>query len=248
MIIICAGVIGSGKSSLTKILHKELGTKAFYEPVKNNPVLPLFYKGNKLVESGICKHNPYAFLLQVYFLNNRFRMIKEAMKDNNNILDRSIYEDRIFMKMNVDEDHATQEEWQIYSSLLDNMMEEYPHFSPAKKAPDLLIYINVNYDTMLKHIKKRGRKFEQIEQDPSLVQYYKSLLKYYDNWKKTYNYSPILTIDGTNYDFVNNHNDLITVLDTIEKKLVSLGKLSQEEFDQIKKDRKNKFHNKLVMK
>lgn len=248
MIIICAGVIGSGKSSLTEILHKELGTKAFYEPVKDNPVLPLFYKGNKMVENGTWKHNPYAFLLQIYFLNNRFHMIKEAMKDNNNILDRSIYEDKIFMKMNVDEGHATKEEWDIYRKLLDNMMEEYPHFSLAKKAPDLLVYIDVNYDTMLKRIKMRGRKFEQIDQDPSLSQYYKSLLKYYADWKKTYNYSPMLTINGNKYDFVNNRDDLITVLNMIEEKLVELGKLSQAEFDQIKNDRKNKFHDKLVTK
>lgn len=242
MIIICAGVIGSGKSSLTKILHEELGTKAFYEPVKGNPVLPLFYKGNKLVENGTWKHNPYAFLLQIYFLNNRFKMIKNAMKDDNNILDRSIYEDKIFMKMNVDEDHATKEEWDIYQGLLDNMMEEYPKFSPEKKAPDLLVYIDVNYNTMLKRIQKRGREFEQIDQDPSLVQYYKSLLKYYANWKKTYNYSPMLTIDGNKYDFVNNSHDLITVLDMIESKLVDLGNLTSEQYQQIKKQREDKFN------
>lgn len=242
MIIICAGVIGSGKSSLTKILHEELGTKAFYEPVKGNPVLLLFYKGNKLVENGTWKHNPYAFLLQIYFLNNRFKMIKKAMKDDNNILDRSIYEDKIFMKMNVDEDHATKEEWNIYQGLLDNMMEEYPKFSPEKKAPDLLVYIDVNYNTMLKRIQKRGREFEQIDQDPSLVQYYKNLLKYYADWKKTYNYSPMLTIDGNKYDFVNNSHDLITVLDMIESKLVDLGNLTPERYQQIKKQRKDKFN------
>ena len=151
-------------------------------------------------------------------------------------------QDKIFMKMNVDEDHATKEEWDIYQGLLDNMMEEYPKFSPEKKAPDLLVYIDVNYNTMLKRIQKRGREFEQIDQDPSLVQYYKNLLKYYADWKKTYNYSPMLTIDGNKYDFVNNSHDLITVLDMIESKLVDLGNLTPEQYQQIKKQRKDKFN------
>ena len=99
MLITASGVIGCGKSSLTKILSEDLGSKAFYEPVKDNPVLPLFYEGNKRVEEGLAKTNPYAFLLQIYFLNMRFKSIKEAMQEDNNVLDRSIYEDSIFMKI-----------------------------------------------------------------------------------------------------------------------------------------------------
>lgn len=237
MIIICAGVIGSGKSSLTELLHQELGTPAYFEPVSNNPILPLFYKGNKLVENGTWSHNPYAFLLQIYFLNNRFRMIKQAMKSDNSILDRSIYEDKIFMKMNKDEGHATEEEWQVYQNLLNNMMEEYPKFAFEHKSPDLLIYLKVNYLTMIKHIQRRGRQFEQIQQDPSLTDYYKNLLEYYDQWINSYSISPVLVINGDQYDFVNNHDDQIKVLNTIEAKLVELGKLSNTEFKTIKENR-----------
>ena len=89
---------------MTEILSKELGTKAYYEPVEDNPVLPIFYKGNEIAAKKRAAGekdatNPYAYLLQTYFLNRRFAMIKEAMKNDNNILDRSIYEDEIFMKM-----------------------------------------------------------------------------------------------------------------------------------------------------
>ena len=78
MMIIMSGTIGAGKSNLTEILSRHLGTKAFYEPVEDNPILPLYYADPK----------KYAFLLQIYFLNKRFRLIKEAMRQDNDVLDR----------------------------------------------------------------------------------------------------------------------------------------------------------------
>ncbi|PWT38673.1 hypothetical protein DKZ34_11435 [Limosilactobacillus reuteri] len=135
--------IGACKSSLTQILSKELGTKAFFEPVSDNPVLPLFYKRNEIAAKKCAKGikdatNPYAYLLQIFFLNRRFKMIKKAMQNNNNVLDRSIFEDAIFMHMNADMGNTTQDEYEIYKQRLDNMIEEYPKFSPGKKAPDLI--------------------------------------------------------------------------------------------------------------
>lgn len=229
MLITMAGVIGSGKSSLTKLLSDRLGTTAYFEPVNDNPVLPLFYKGNKLVEQGKWKTNPYAFLLQIYFLNTRFRSIKEAMQQDNNVLDRSIYEDNIFMKMNYEEGHTTKEEWNIYQSLLANMMEELP-YAAHKKSPDLMIMIKVSYSTMIEHIRKRGRPYEQIEKDATLVKYYKDLLNHYAQWFKEYKESPILTIDGDKFDFVNSFQDRDAVLFTIFTKLLNLGKLDIEDY------------------
>ncbi|GAJ27156.1 deoxyadenosine kinase [Liquorilactobacillus sucicola DSM 21376 = JCM 15457] len=230
--ITLSGIIGSGKSSLTAILANELGTKAFFEPVEDNPVLPLFYKGNEIAANKRAAGdkeatNPYAYLLQTYFLNRRFKMIKEAMQDDNNILDRSIYEDELFMKMNTDMGNATQVEYQIYKSLLKNMMEELP-YAAKKKSPDLMITIKVSYETMIKRITKRGRKFELIQNDPSLAEYYKQLLGYYDDWMNQYNVSPLLVIDGDKYDFVGNDNDRVAVLETIEERLLELNKLTPE--------------------
>lgn len=84
-VIVLSGPIGAGKSSLTSILSKYLATDPFYESVDDNPVLPLFYENPK----------KYAFLLQVYFLNTRFKSIKKALSADNNVLDRSIYEDAL---------------------------------------------------------------------------------------------------------------------------------------------------------
>lgn len=181
--ITLAGIIGSGKSSLTEILSRELGSIPFYEPVEDNPVLPLFYKGNELAakkrQAGEKDAtNPYAYLLQTFFLNRRFMMMKKALQSRNNILDRSIYEDAMFMRMNTEMGNATQVEYSIYQELLTNILEELNHVVPSNDY-NLMILIKVSYDTMVSRIKKRGREYEQIENDPSLIDYYGRLLKYY---------------------------------------------------------------------
>ncbi len=208
MMIVLSGTIGAGKSTLATILSKHLGTEAFYEQVDDNPVLPLFYKDPK----------QYAFLLQIYFLNKRFESIKQAMADDNNVLDRSIYEDSLFFHMNADMGRATQEEVKVYDELLENMMQELP-FAAEKKAPDLLIHIDISYDTMIKRIQKRGRDYEQIDQDPSLVEYYHELLSRYDDWYDEYDYSPKMKINGDQLDYVENKDDLQIVLKQIDTML-----------------------------
>jgi len=240
-LITLAGIIGSGKSSLTELLSKELGSKAFFEPVSDNPVLPLFYKGNELAakkrQAGQADAtNPYAYLLQTFFLNRRFKMMKEALASHNAILDRSIYEDAMFMKMNTDMGNATDIEYEIYQELLDNMLTELTQINQDTTS-DLTVFIKVSYETMLKRIEKRGREYEQISSDPSLVDYYQRLLKYYDQWEKNYQASPLLVINGDQYDFVENETDRNFVLDLIESKLVELGQLSQDEFLQLQQKR-----------
>ncbi|MCD2256573.1 deoxynucleoside kinase [Agrilactobacillus fermenti] len=235
-VLVLSGVIGSGKSSLTRILSKHLGTQAFYEKVDNNPVLPLFYKGNAIAEKKraagqLDATNPYTFLLQIYFLNTRFHSIKAALTDDNNVLDRSIYEDQIFMKMNTDQGNATKEEYAIYSDLLNNMMEELAGM--PKKHPDLLININVSYETMIQRIQKRGRTYEQLNQDPSLAGYYKTLIQYYEKWYQQYDASDKIQIDGDQLDFVDNQSDQEQVLKLIDDKLRDLDRLPKNIIEPI---------------
>lgn len=243
--ITLSGIIGSGKSSLTDILSAELGTKAYYEPVQDNPVLPIFYKGNEIAAQKRAAGdreatNPYAYLLQTFFLNRRFSMIKAAMREDNNILDRSIYEDEIFMKINTEMGNATQVEYDIYKSLLNNMMEELP-FASHKKSPDLMITIKVSYETMLKRIEKRGRDYELVEKDPSLEDYYHRLLNCYEVWMKEYKASPLLVIDGDKYDFVDSLSDRVEVFDMIESKLHELGNLNDVQMDKFKAEHEKIF-------
>ena len=207
-VLVLAGTIGAGKSSLTEMLAEELKTQAFYESVDDNKVLPLFYE------------NPqkYAFLLQIYFLNKRFDSIKRALSDNNNVLDRSIYEDSLLFHLNADLGRADETEVEVYDDLLNNMLEEIDSLS-FKKRPDLLIHVKVSFDKMLERIKKRGRQFEQLEYDPSLYDYYKELNSRYDTWFEDFDICPKIQIDGDKYDFVEDKQSKIHVLQQIKEKL-----------------------------
>lgn len=207
-VLVLAGTIGAGKSSLTEMLAEELKTQAFYESVDDNKVLPLFYE------------NPqkYAFLLQIYFLNKRFDSIKRALSDNNNVLDRSIYEDSLLFHLNADLGRADETEVEVYDDLLNNMLEEIDSLS-FKKRPDLLIHVKVSFDKMLERIKKRGRQFEQLEYYPSLYDYYKELNSRYDTWFEDFDICPKIQIDGDKYDFVEDEQSKIHVLQQIKEKL-----------------------------
>ena len=207
--IVLSGTIGAGKTSLTKMLADHLGSKAFYESVSDNPILPLFYENPK----------KYGFLLQIYFLNKRLSQIKTAQKTGkNNILDRSIYEDALLFQLTADLNRATQTEVDIYKSLVDNMMSEMDGVADIKN-PDLLIHVRVSFETMLSRIKIRGRSFEQIDENPELFDYYQELNRRYDAWFDAYDRSPKIQIDGDRFDFVEDELSRDKVLDMIDTKL-----------------------------
>ena len=213
MSIVLAGTIGAGKSSLAAALGEHLGTEVFYEAVDNNPVLDLYYKDPK----------KYAFLLQIFFLNKRFQSIKEAYKADNNILDRSIFEDELFLTLNYKNGNVTKTELDIYKELLGNMLEELEGM--PKKKPDLLIYIDVSFDKMLERIGKRGRSFEQIADNPELYEYYQQVHGEYPDWYANYDVSPKIRVDGNKLDFVKNSDDLQTVFDMVDCELKKLDLL-----------------------
>lgn len=122
-------MIGAGKTTYTKYISEHFGSEAFYESVDDNPCFERFYEDKEKM----------GFALQIHFLNTRFRSIKDAFRHQNNVLDRSIYEDALFTKINNEQGNIRDEEMNIYLSLLDNMMEELEGM--PKKAPDLLIHL-----------------------------------------------------------------------------------------------------------
>jgi len=210
-VIVLAGTIGAGKSSLTEIISEHLGLEAFYESVDDNEVLPLFYADPK----------KYAFLLQIYFLNKRFDSIKQALSHENNVLDRSIYEDSLLFHLNADLGRANETEVKVYDSLLENMLQELP-YATQKKRPDLLVHIKISFPKMLERIQKRGRAYEQVEQDPALYDYYKELNERYERWFEEYNESPKIQIDGDKYDFIESEVAKKQVVQMIENKLAEI--------------------------
>ncbi|ANK59893.1 deoxynucleoside kinase [Loigolactobacillus backii] len=211
MVIVTAGMIGVGKTTLTGLISEHLGTKAFFEPVGDNPVLPLYYSDPK----------KYGFLLQIFFLNKRFAMIKKALTDDNNVLDRSIYEDALFTRENNKEGNITDQEFSIYLTLLENMMQELKDI--PKKAPDLLVYAYADFDTILYRIKKRGRDYEQVDNDQNLYDYYYKMWAAYKDWFDEYQEGPKMKINLQKYD-LSEPKHVAEVLAKIDDELATVRK------------------------
>ena len=211
MLIVVGGMIGLGKSSVAEILGNHFNSEVFYESVDDNPILPLFYSES---EEEILK-NRYPFLLQLYFLNTRFKSIKEALYNDNNVLDRSIYEDWYFAKKNMELGRISELEMNTYEGLLENMLEELKEL--PKKSPDIMVYLKGSFETVMKRINLRGREFEI---DESLKEYYHFLWQDYDNWVNNhYNASEVLIIDMDTMDVVNNEADKHKFIEMVEEKL-----------------------------
>ena len=211
MLIVVGGMIGLGKSSVAEILGNHFNSEVFYESVDDNPILPLFYSES---EEEILK-NRYPFLLQLYFLNTRFKSIKEALYNDNNVLDRSIYEDWYFAKKNMELGRISELEMNTYEGLLENMLEELKEL--PKKAPDIMVYLKGSFETVMKRINLRGREFEI---DESLKEYYHFLWKDYDNWVNNhYKVSEVLIIDMDTMDVVNNEAYKHKLIEMVEEKL-----------------------------
>ena len=209
MVVIVGGMIGIGKTTTSKMLGKETGLKVYYESVEGNKVLPLFYTSSKEEKE---KYR-YPFLLQLSFLRSRFHAIKEALKNDNAIMDRSIYEDYYFAKKNFELGNINEMEMNLYEGLLSEMMDELNLLT--KKSPDVMVYLHGSFETVLNRIKERGRSFEL---DSELVSYYKFLYDGYDEWvHSSYRASPIISIDVDKKDIVYNESDKKEFLEELSK-------------------------------
>ena len=216
MLITIGAMIGAGKTSLAELVANHFNSEVFYESVDDNPILPVFYTAS---EEEI-QTKRYPFLLQLWFLNTRFKSIKEALIKDNNVLDRSIYEDWYFAKVNKDLGRISDLEFSLYEDLLNNMLEGLEEL--PKKSPDLMIYLSGSFETILERIKKRGREYEL---DEALVSYYYTLWEGYDNWiKQHYKASEVLIINIDEIDYVNNEEHKQKVLSMIEQKLEEIRK------------------------
>lgn len=222
MSIVIGGMIGLGKTSVADTLrahfqHKGMDSKVFYEAVDDNPILPLYYELTP--EQLDAKRIP--FLLQLFFLNKRFKTVKECLEWKNpiyTIQDRSIYEDWYFAYVNKKLGRISDLEFKIYEELVDNMMEELSQL--PKKAPDLMVYLKGSFETVLDRIMARGRSFEI---NPELKEYYFEVWKGYDEWVMNhYNASEVLIIDMDKTDVVKSNEDAQQVCHEVEQKLTEI--------------------------
>lgn len=202
MHIAIAGNIGSGKTTLTKMLVKRYGWTPRFEPVDVNPYLEDFY----------ADMNRWSFNLQVYFLNKRFRDVVEISKCTDTIIqDRTIFEDaRIFAPNLHSQGYMSDRDFKNYSELFDLMMS-------LVGLPDLMIYIRSTIPNLIAQISKRGREYEQSIR----IDYLKGLNDRYEEWVATYP-GKLLIIDGDNTKFESNPQDFLRVTEQIDSLLYGL--------------------------
>lgn len=187
MHIVLAGMIGAGKTTLSELISEEMGIPIYNEEVEKNPYLEKLYNGKDETDE-----NRYEFLLQLFFLTNRYEIIKKTLKKGSGVIDRSIYEDSHFARINMELGNITAEEYTIYESLKDEMLQGLEHFNHKSK-PDVLIYLRGSFETILERISARGRDMEN-ESDHS--SYFHKLWVRYDEWlHENYAESPILVVD-----------------------------------------------------
>lgn len=202
MHIAIAGNIGSGKTTLTRLLSKHFNWKPHYEDVENNPYLHSFYEDMQR----------WSFNLQVYFLNSRFRQVIDIRKSGKKIIqDRTIYEDAYIFAPNLHSMNLmSTRDFDNYSSLF-NLMSTFI------QAPDLLIYLRASVPTLVDQIQKRGRDYEESIR----LDYLKLLNERYENWINGYDIGKLLIIDVDNMDF-NKPEDLSTVIDKVNGEIHGL--------------------------
>lgn len=203
MYIAVAGNIGSGKSTLTRLLAHHYGWEARYETVEENPYLEDYYRDI----------HRWSFNLEVFFLKERFRdllAIEQAKKTI--IQDRTIYEGvYVFMQNNKEMGNLSDRDYETYMELFEQMMS-------VVRPPDLLIYLKASVPHLVGNIQLRGREYEQAMQ----LDYLENLNRRYDDFIYNKYQGDVMTVEKDGMDFLNNAKDLAKIIDRIDRQLFGL--------------------------
>ncbi len=192
--IVVEGPIGVGKSSLTNILSERFAARKVMEVVEENPFLSAFYADRA----------KYAFQTQMFFLLSRFKQQQKLFQQDLfatvTVSDYLFAKDRIFAHLTLDPNEL---------SLYERIFEE---LGPRVAKPDLVIYMQARLEVLLARIKKRGREFER-KFDP---QYLEDLCKAYNEFFFHYQDTPLLVVNTSDIDFVNNPEDLENLINVVK--------------------------------
>ena len=199
-LILVAGNIGAGKTSITERIGSRLGFQTGFESVADNPYLPDFYRDMR----------GWSFHLQIFFLGHRAQQhLDMAQSPRSAILDRSIYEDaNIFARALHHLGNLPERDYEAYRRVYDLVLRALP-------APDLLVYLKAPVEVLVERIRQRGR---EIEKGIS-AEYLGLLDRFYEEWINGYDLSPVLTIRSDDLDFVHRPKHLETVIQRIQEKL-----------------------------
>jgi deoxyadenosine/deoxycytidine kinase len=199
-LVLVAGNIGTGKTSLTERIGDRLGWQTSYESVADNPYLPDFYADMKR----------WSFHLQIFFLGHRAEQHQElAASPRSAISDRSIYEDAyIFARALRHMGNMRERDYLAYRRLFDQIVDNLPR-------PDLLLYLKAPVPVLMERINQRGREIES-----GITADYLALLEsFYTDWMATFDLCPVLMIPSEQLDFVNKPHHLDIVVSRIQDKL-----------------------------
>ncbi len=199
-LVLIAGNIGAGKTSLAERLADRLGWEVAYESVVDNPYLQDFY-----ADMGA-----WSFHLQVFFLGHRAAQHRRmAALARSAVIDRSIYEDaHIFARALHEGGNLCERDYLAYQRLYDFVVR-------SLRRPDLLIYIQTGVPTLLERIQRRGRSMET----GISAEYLQLLESFYDEWMASFDLCPVLTVPGDNLDFVTYPHHLTIIAERVQAKL-----------------------------
>ena len=203
MHIAIAGNIGSGKSTLTRMLARHYGWEARFEAVDHNPYLEDYYKDI----------HRWSFNMEVFFLKERFRdLIDIQHTDHTIVQDRSIFEGvYVFMQNNKAMGNLSDRDYDTYMELFEQMMEVVNY-------PDLMIYLRASVPHLVGNIQKRGREYEQSMQ----LEYLENLNQRYDDFIYNRYKGRVITIEKDGLDFEHNPKDFAQIVDRIDRTLFGL--------------------------
>lgn len=199
-LVLVAGNISAGKTSLAERVGNRLGWRTAFESVSDNPYLSEFYGDMR----------SWAFHLQVFFLGHRAKQhLDLAQGQQSAIADRSIYEDaHIFARALHHLGNLNERDYKAYRAVYDLVVAGLP-------SPDLLLYLRAPVEVLIDRIRKRGRAMER-----TISTEYLSLLdRFYEEWLAVYSLSPVLTIRTDDLDFVHQPEHLDIVVERIRGRL-----------------------------
>lgn len=192
-LVLVAGNIGVGKTTLTERIGSRLAWWTGYESVSDNPYLSDFY-GDM---------HAWSFHLQIFFLGHRADQYLEAARDaRSSILDRSIYEDaHIFARALHHLGNLNERDYLAYRKLFELVVDGLPR-------PDLLIYLKAPANVLMERIRRRARNMET----GITLEYLALLDSFYEEWLGAFDLCPVLTIQTNDLDYANmpSHLDLVT--------------------------------------
>jgi len=183
--IVIEGPIGVGKSSLARRLANDFDSELVLEEVDENPFLEQFY----------LRPREAALSTQLFFLMHRTRQIQELRQGSifsqSKIADYMIEKDQLFAQVTL-----TPTEYELYLQVYEHMIVDAPK-------PDLVVYLQAPVPTLIERIRKRGRNFERFIESSYLEQ----LNEAYADFFYHYNDTPLLIVNASDIDFINNERD-----------------------------------------